>query len=285
MIARRLTPWLLLVALTAPASAAPGIIDASVSGSVFSARIQLLLLIQADLTISFEGVENLSVASLGVSAELVNPLDPAFLARLPPGGLVGIPVAFPVLIKIAPPPGGGLEFTGVATLSLYTHLLNLSPTLPLRIFSAPTGGPFTEVTDSDGPGSLRIGNRDPEYSNQSTYGREYAVLIDFRPIHPVIGDKLNALESRLEQAAGAIAEPVLADLEARLAAIRDAYENGAISEAVEETDGFSAKVVAESGSVIPDRWRASGGLTNHAGRLRAEAASLRYGLLKASGPP
>ena len=285
MIARRLTPWLLLVALAAPASAAPGIVDASVSGSVFSARIQLLFLIQADLTISFEEVEDLSVGSLGVSAAVINPLDPAFLARLPPGGLVGVPVAFPVLIKIVPPPGGGLELTGVATFSLYTHLLNLSPTLPLRLFSAPTGGPFTEVTDSEGPGSLRIGSRDPEYSAETTYGREYAVLIDFRQIHPVVGDKLNALESRLQQAAGAITGPVLADLEARLAAIREAYENGAISEAVEETDGFSAKVVAESGEAIPDRWRASGGLTNHAGRLRAEAANLRYALLKAGGPP
>lgn len=285
MIARRLTPWLLLVALAVPASAAPGIIDASVSGSVFSARIQLLLLIQADLTISFEGVENLSVGSLGVSAELINPLDPAFLARLPPGGLVGVPIAFPVLIKIAPPPGGGLELTGIATLSLYTHLLNLSPTLPLRMFSAPMGGPFTEVTDSEGPGSLRIGNRDPEYSDGSSQGREYAVLIDFRQVHPVIGEKLNALALKLEQAAGTISEPVLADLTARLAAIREAYENGAIAEAVEETDAFSAKVLAESGVAIPDVWRASGDLTNHAGRLRADVAALRYGLLKAGAPP
>ncbi len=284
MVRRTLAPCLavmglLLLAPATPAVAAPGILDATVNGPVFSARVSLLGLIEAELTIAFEQVQNLSVPSLGVSAQLINPLDPFFLARLPAGGLVGIPLALPVLIKVMPPAGGGLEFTGVATLSLHTHILNFSPTLPLRIFSAPPGGHFTEVTDSAGPGSLRLGNRDPEY------GREYAVLVDNRPQQSVAASKLVSLETTFAQAASAIPGPIEADLASRLAAIRTAYVDGDIAQAIEETESFSAAVVEASGTAIPNRWRASGDLTNHAGRLRAGAATLRFSLLGLPGAP
>jgi hypothetical protein len=48
-------------------------------------------------------------------------------------------------------------------------------------------------------------------------------------------------------------------------------------------DAFAAEVQEHSGSDIPDVWRASGGVVNVAGYLRAGAGTLRFSLsLKSS---
>jgi hypothetical protein len=75
-----------------------------------------------------------------------------------------------------------------------------------------------------------------------------------------------------------IAADTLADLQARLLDTRAQYDGGNTADAIAALDGFSAAVVAGSGSTIPDQWRADGTTVNAAGLLRAAADTLRFSL-------
>src|SRR5712692_1092493 len=74
----------------------------TVSGNQAQADIDLAGGIEVDLTITFENVVGLTPSSLSVLATVVNPLDPALLARLPGFFQVSVPGAFPVLLQIDP---------------------------------------------------------------------------------------------------------------------------------------------------------------------------------------
>jgi Family of unknown function (DUF6689) len=248
-----------------------------ISGNKAEARITLPGGISADFSIVFEDVEGLNPTALVLTAGIVNPLT--LLPRLPGGGAVAVPLAFPVLIRIVPSPSSGLEFHGVATLSLHTPNLTLQLNPPLGLYSAPTGGPFREITTSTGIGSYRAGGSTGGFS-------DFVIAIDLRPIDVVIVEKLDRLQSLLSTHAPVIAPAVLADLQNRFAQIQSLYQSGALAEAITATTAFADAVKAASGTAIPDLWRANDSLVNVAGQLRSAAETLRYSLtLKASGTP
>src|SRR5690606_20183273 len=101
----------------------------------------------ADFALRFEEAQNLNLQSLGLSAKLVNPLDPALRARLPEPGLLSVPLALPLMISVNPPASRGLEFSNVAEVELYTNLLPFTIDSPLRIYKAEPGGVFYDITD------------------------------------------------------------------------------------------------------------------------------------------
>ena len=86
----------------------------------------------ATLTIRFENVVGLSAENLGLSAKLVDPLAP-LASRLASG--VSLPAALPLVVKISPPASGGLSFSGVVSVELYTHDLQFTVGSPFRLFS------------------------------------------------------------------------------------------------------------------------------------------------------
>src|SRR5262249_54859704 len=126
------------------------ILGATVSGNSLSTSVNLLGL-SAQLTLSFENVTGLSLSSLGLSAQLVNPYSPALLGRLP----AGVIPALPLMLRIEPPSSGPLAFHGIWTLDLHTENLFYVPGTPLRLYSAPLGGDFNDLTVAMGPGSYR----------------------------------------------------------------------------------------------------------------------------------
>lgn len=254
------------------AGAGEGITDVEVDGDTLSARIVLPGGVEADLTIEFESVSGLTAESLGLSAELVDPSDPALLALLPGGGLVSVPAAFPVLLRAVPQPGVTLR--GVARVSLYTHHLNYTAGGRLRLFAAPPGGVFEDVTAEDGAGSYRGGTVTPQFFMAWT-------IVDDERLNEWVAElKVTLLEVVLAQQAGLIDPVLLADLEARVDAVRTALEAGDYVAAVTAVEGFAAQVAARSGQEIPDLWSSTGGLANVAGDLRSRAAALRYSLLQ-----
>src|SRR5262245_62092956 len=105
-------PLLLATALPAAGQVA------TVNGNSISITISRLG-VSVDLTLTFEDVTALSLANLGLSAQLVNPLDPALRARLPQGTTV----ALPLLLRLEPPVSGGLSFRGVTTIDIHTQNL------------------------------------------------------------------------------------------------------------------------------------------------------------------
>ncbi|MBV8199706.1 MAG: hypothetical protein JOZ15_03690 [Acidobacteria bacterium] len=267
----------LCIAVSTAAVAAQGIGNLTISGNQVTATLDLQG-ISADLTLTFEQAVGLTAGNLGLSAQLVNPQDPNLLSRLPAGGLVTLPGAFPVLVRVQPPAGGGLSFSGVYTLDLHTHNLELTANCPLRLFSAPDGGPFDDITGNMGTGSYRVRGSKGSFS-------DFLIVADARPTSGVVNQKFDALSGLLSTYAGAIPGPVLDDLTRQLQAARGYFQAGDRVDAATAVNGFAATVQRNSGAGIPDVWRASGDLPNVAGRLRAAAGTLSFSLSLAPATP
>ncbi len=269
--ARRVATLFVLM-LASPLAGANGNYDVQVNGNVASADIALGN-VSATLTIRFENAVGLTPANLGLSALLVDPLSPSFLARL--GSGVSLPAAFPLVVKIAPPASGGLSFSGVVAVELYTHNLQYTVGSPLRLFSAPDGGAFSDVTTFVSSGSVRSGGTKGSFS-------EFIIAADLRSLSSVIQSKYSALASLLNQHAGAMSSTLQAELTSLYNASANAWVSGNLVAAITYLEAFDEKVAAASGSQLPDVWRSSRDLVNVAGSLRSAAATLRYSLTLAS---
>lgn len=254
------------------ATAANGIYSVEIDGNVATADVSIGAA-SATLTIRFENVVGLTADNLGLSAKLVDPLSPTFISRLPSG--VSLPGALPLVVKISPPASGGLSFSGVVSVELYTHDLQYTVGSPLRLFSAPDGGTFSDFTTSVGSGSIRTGSSKPDFS-------EFIIAADIRPLASVIQSKYSKLASLLSQHAGTMGGQLSGELSGLYSASQNAYAGGNLEAAIEYLEAFNDAVVAASGTGLPDVWRSSRDLTNVAGLLRSASATLRYSLTLAS---
>ena len=263
---------LLCLAAALPA-AGEGIASWSVSGSSINLTVSLPGGLGADVSLSFEDVTGLSLANLGISAQVVNPSDLSLLARLQ-----GATVPF------RPPGAPAHRASGVRRACLPGHhdagdpypQPQLRPGSPLRIFSAPLGGPFKDITVAMGPGSYRARGSTGGFS-------EFLIVADLRPVDQVITAKLNRLEQMLDDYAALTPGSLYDDLEERLEDVRADYARGATAEAIQGVDGFLAVVQQHAGTDIPNLWRSARDVQNVAGYLRAGAMTLRFSLALKNG--
>ena len=272
-------PWFLAVALVlwAGPAAATGIVGAKVEGDTLAAKIRLPGGVGADLSVSFEQVVGLSAENLGLSARLLDVADLALIANRLPSTLVSVPTGFPVLLTIEPPDTGGLSFSGLVTVELYTHALTFLPGCPFRLYAAPLGGAFTDITESNAGGSYRVRGHKGDFS-------EFLIVADARAVDSAIAVKFSQLDGELTYQAAAIDPAVLSTLAALLDEAEAAYAAGQTVQAIAKVEAFAEVVEQNSGSGIPDVWRSARDLANAAGRLRAAASTLRFSLLlKANG--
>ncbi len=257
------------MAIAAPAHA--GVVDVTVDGDSLALQVRLPG-VGADVTVSFEQVVGLSPENLGISAELLGPVELSQIASRLPSSLVSVPTGFPLLLTLEPPPSGGLSFSGVVTIELYTHDLVYVPGSPLRLFSAPLDGPFRDITESASAGSYRVRGRKGQFC-------QFLIVSDLRPVDAVIATKLTRLRGELDDHGSEIEPTELDALDALLADVEAAVSAGDTVAAIEKVEAFEAEVQAASGAKVPDVWRSAGDLTDVAGRLRAAASTLRYSLL------
>lgn len=260
--------WLFFLLLLPGPVIAQGILNATVNGSEIRAQVALPSGLGADFGVSFEQVSGLTTQSVSLSAQVVNPFDPGLLSRLLDAT---VPLGFPVLIRIEPPAVQGLSFRGVVTISLYTHNLTFLSTLPLRIFSASPGEPFEDITESTGKGSYRARGQKGQFS-------EFLIALDLRPVGATINAKLDRVDQILSQNGSRINSATLNDLTALAAAIRADSMAGRTRDAIVKSGNFIDLVKQNSGTAIPDVWRASHDVVNAAGLLRAAAETLRFSL-------
>ena len=273
MNARSSRFWMRLVAFGLALFAAPawsGVV-VNVVGDKAIAQINLLG-VGADFSLTFDQPQNLSVASLGLSARLVSPLDPALRARLPDSRL-GVPLGLPLLITVDPPAAGGLSFKNVTQVELHTHLLPFSVSTPLRIYRAHAGGQFYDITDDVQPGSVRTRGRTGDFS-------DFLILIDLIPLSESAADRYEYLEQSLLAVADGT---VRAQLQADLATSESAFTAGNYAGARAALTTFQDRVRSNAGTTIPNQWRAARDLTNVAGDLLTEAGSLNYLLVRLGG--
>jgi hypothetical protein len=275
MTKRRLRVLAAASALTAvlgavPAAHAQGVTDLEVVGNVVTGVIELPGGLLADLELGFESQSGLDLSTLQFRASVVDPLDLLLKKRLPSG--VGIPVGFPVLLEISPTSASQLTFEGVYSLDLHTHNLVYAPNTPLRIFKAPAGGKFEDVTQSMGMGSYRARAGGKSFS-------DFLIVLDLRSDNSVIDGKYEALDATLRGNAARIDPAVYQQLRGLFTASRNAYKAGRLASAIGYLEVFATTVVDHSGAEIPDVWQAGASLVNVAGALRVEAGTLRFSLV------
>ncbi|MBT8136564.1 MAG: hypothetical protein KJO54_06090 [Gammaproteobacteria bacterium] len=263
-------PIAALAAFAASYAWGDGIADLNVYGNEIRATVELANGVEADVTVAFEQASGLDVSSIGLSADLIDPLDPALLSRLP-GTLVSVPAAFPLLLTIEPPNEGTLSFLGVATVSLHTHNLGYSVGSPFRLFVADDGGSFEDITDRASSGSYRVRGSQGEFC-------EFMIVADLRQIGAVIDSKFDRVENILNSNQSLVNNSLHSQLANTLAGARTAYDAGDEVSAIRELDAFSAMVRQNAGGAIPNLWRARDDIINLDGQLRAAASSLRYSL-------
>lgn len=261
--------WLvaLLACGSLAAHAQPVPVAVNVSGNVATIRVGSATRPLADLTLSFDNAAGLTPASLGVSAELVNISAPALLARLPDANLTKMSSALPLMVTIEPPLNGGLVQRRVTHVELHTHALAYTAGSPLRLFKSPLNGAFRDITGEVAPGSVRTRGTTPGWS-------QFVVLADLRPTGDVIEEKYAYLRTQLALLPASERTP----LENMLDASETHLANGNFAGAIERLDAFRARVSARAGVAIPDIWRATRNVTNHAGELLAGADTLAFSI-------
>ena len=225
-----------------------------------------------NLTVGFQGVTGLSVLNLGVSVQLISPLNPSLRARLPE--TVSIPFGLPVLVRIEPLVSSDFAFNGVATVQILSLFAPSSP----RMYAASSGGDFEDISAS----AVRVGSSYRVLGSKGGFS-EFLIVSDHTPADVVHTKKLAHLDQILADNAGAITAGVYTDLAAQLAVLRGHVEGGQTAAAIQDLDFFLATVTQHSGTDIPDVWRAARDLVNVAGQLRAAGETLRFSLQQELG--
>jgi len=256
------------VALLAPAGANAQVV-VTVNGNTAKVVVGLPGILYTEMLLTFEKPANLTPQSLGASAQLVTPLS--LVGRLPEPGLLALPLTYPVMIKIAPPVNGGLSFINAATVEVHTHALIFSLDNLFRLYKAPAGGTFFDMTQAVNSGSVRTSGRTGGFS-------DFIVLIDLIPNDEKSEDQFAYLDART--AAPAITNNARRVLQADLASSRAAFDAGNYALARTRLDTYIADVRKFGGKGVPNKWRAKGDLDNIAGDLIGAAASLQYTLSK-----
>ena len=219
----------------------------------------------AEVSLDFEDATGLSPASLGVSAEIVDLTDPAFLARLPDASLTSPSGAFPLMLTIEPPTNGGLSFRGTGRMEIHTHALPYTVGSFFRVFKAPLGGAFQDVTDEIAQGSVRA---------RTTYGgfSQFLILVDLRSTGTVVNDKIGGLRAQI----AALPNSERGQLDAILNQVEAAVGSGNYNGAIDAIDELRGRVNARAGKFIANEWRATRDVQNQAGQMIAGANSLRF---------
>ncbi len=267
-------PLLLLFAASTPALAQVTVI---IDQQNFKAEASIHLprpgggFYDADLELQFhEGVQNLTEACLGISAEVLqgSALD-AVIARLPlPVGAFTIDPDFPVLITVEPPVNCGLEFTNEVHFEIDTPELVFTAPSAYRLMKAPIGLGFLEITSDVQAGSVRTRGSGGRFS-------EFVIakaLIINTPVATELA--FNDLQARISQADLSLMARSVLGVHFRRA--RAAYVNGDYPAAIAGILALEADNEGFGGTAIPNRWRSLRDLVNAEGEIQGLAAALRH---------
>ncbi len=249
-----------------PASAQSLPVQVVVSGDVATAIVGDPLAPLADVTLTFDGASGLNAPSLGLTAKLVDPLSAALLVRLPNALLNQIDAAFPLLLTIEPPLTGGLSFRTVRV-EVHTHALSYSAGSSYRLFKAPLGGLFRDITDEIAPGSVRARGTTGGFS-------QFLVLADLRTTSSVVASKIALLRLRTLTLPWSERLPFFALIDD----VEDAVEAEDYAAAIAAVDQIASRADARAGTYLADEWRATRLADNQAGDLIAGAATLRFSI-------
>jgi hypothetical protein len=244
----------------------------------------------ADVTITFDNVINLSAVDLNLSAQLVNPTDPAITSRLP--GCLPIPAcvsvdpAFPVLITVEPltvpwlfasgfegpsiTPEGNLGFLNTYDFEVHTGNLVYVNGTSYRLFKAPLSGVFADISTAVTSGSVRARGSGGTFS-------QFMVVSDQR--HSALVATLvksPALRARILIAT--LTTLVSGDLLTLLDSVDAALLLSDYTTALTDVNAMISELQAHAGVDIANAWSSDHTLVNDAGELLSLANTLAYTL-------
>lgn len=225
--------------------------------------------LSGQLTIDFSGASNLSADSLLIQAGLIEPNDPLLIQRLPKGTFV--PQGFPVLITINVAKGTSFSYRSRYSLELITKNLEYTPETPFRLFRAPNGGAFRDVSSGLGSGSLRVFGTGGSFS-------ELLLLADLRPLTAIVEDKLSRVAEILDASASQI-DQVLDELSGLVVLANQAFDDGDDTTAILRVRQLLAEIEDNEGTNIPDTSYPGASQASVAGRLRAAVETLLHSLV------
>lgn len=250
---------------------ASGPVEINVNGNQVYAEIELPGDITADITITFENAVGLTKESIGLTAELVDVNALSFLERLPTNLQVTPSAAFPMMITIEPLASSGFSFSGLTMVDLHTHNLEYTANTPLRLYKAPLGGEFKDITVTLGAGSIRARGSTGKFS-------QFIIAADLRTPQVVIADKFSDLNNALTAFSDRIEATTYAQLANQAALIQQLINSADYYEAAKAVTAFNQMVDSNEGMNIPNVWRSSRDIANVAGELMAYANTLRFSL-------
>jgi len=277
------------VALPCSGALAGGVVVTIIDGRTAKADITLPNPNGGNYTAEFElefetqGLGNLTVACIGISADVLTPAEITDIQnnRVPhPGGTQIVDPAFPVRVTVEPPPGCGLTFQDQYDVTYETDDLVYTPFSPYRLLKAPIGGQFLYVTDSVTSGSVRSRGRAGGFS-------EFIIIKDLAQndtnYTADCRDYYQRLGTRLDNSA--ISPTARHTLEVDLQVSLAAYNAGNYAEAIAHLANFDAHCAEYGGEALPNRWRSARDLDNIEGDLVGHAATLKFLMNRLSGAP
>ncbi|HAI60104.1 MAG TPA: hypothetical protein DCM32_09540 [Xanthomonadaceae bacterium] len=270
---RALAP--LALALAAPPVAADTLVTQTGANAVradFALPTPDGRIVRGSFFLDFAESSGLTPANLNVRARLVDPADPALLARFPGAGAgLSVPEAFPVMVSVSPLPGSGFAFSDAVAAEMYTKALAFTADSPFRVLKAPAGGAFNDQTTGVIEGSVRIRVRTHSFS-------DFLVVADTRPAADAARAAYARLSAKLDD--GDVPAATRGLLQIDLDESFEEFLEGDYEDARDELDAFELAVSAEAGVSLPNVWRAAGDLDNVAGALAADAQNLDFHLAR-----
>jgi hypothetical protein len=271
---------LLLSGLLLGASSALAGVVITTSGNTAIANISLTSgrhTYSADVTITFIGAQNLNPIELNLSAQLVNPLDPGLLARLPACvnpllGCVTIDPNFPMLITVEPLSlrRGNLSFLNAYTFEVHTSNLAYVPYSQYRLDKAPITGAFDDISTAIESGSVRARGSGGTFS-------QFLVVSDTRLSLTVELQKNLHLQARI--LSSALSDVLHNQLLGLLGNVTAAVALGNYTLAISNLDQLIDVVQANAGTNIANVWSSNHLLANDAGDMLTLAQTLRFTLV------
>ncbi len=233
----------------------------------------------AEFEIQFENPSNLSVACLGLDADVLDAGEIANIeSRMPFPTTQTIDPAFPVRVTVEPPSGCGLQFDDDMHVEYHTDDLVHAPFSPYRLMKAPVGLAFHDLTGGVLAGSVRARGSGGSFSEfviaKAAIPQDYATEATHM---------YDALEARVDDPAIGLSAQLT--LQADIAVSRAAYEAANYAQAIAHLDDLDLHCAALGGPALPNVWRSARDLVNAEGETVSLSIHLKFLLGRLDGVP
>ena len=232
----------------------------------------------ADFELEFHDPQNLTVACVGIDADVLDAAEIADIeSRLPDPVNQSIDPAFPVRVTVDPPIACGLQFDDNVDVEFDTPDLVYAPFSPYRLMKAPAGGDFLDITGSVVAGSVRSRGRAGGFS-------EFVMVLDALQDHDAdAAEAYDAIEARIDDPAIGLTAQLT--LQTDIALSRAAYDAGNYAQAIALLDDLDLHCGTLGGPALPNVWRSARDLVNAEGEIVTLSGNIKFALGRLDGSP